>query len=177
MSQQLVLRARIILDCAAGGGSEEVVRTHGVSTQTVSKRRKRFAEGAPPRCMTFQDRKQRGSFETRRLRRSCKRRFSRPHEDKYTGVHDSSRRSWGVSQSSVSRIWRALNLKPHRQETFRLNTDDFFVEKVRDVVGIYMNPPEHAMVLCVDEKSQIGALERAQPVLPMVFGQPERKTP
>ena len=83
----------------------------------------------------------------------------------------------GVSQSSVSRVWRAFKLKPHRQGTFTLSTDDFFVEKVRDVVGLYMNPPDHAVVLCVDEKSQVQALERTQPVLPMVFGQPERRTP
>jgi transposase len=83
----------------------------------------------------------------------------------------------GVSQSSVSRVWRAFHLKPHRQVTFRLSTDDFFVEKVRDVVGLYMSPPDNAVVLCVDEKSQIQALERGQPVLPMVFGQPERRTP
>ena len=83
----------------------------------------------------------------------------------------------GVSQSSVSRIWRAFQLKPHRQKTFRLSTDDFFVEKVRDVVGIYMNPPDHAVVLCVDETSQVQALERGQPVLPMLFGQPKRRTP
>lgn len=83
----------------------------------------------------------------------------------------------GVSQSSVSRVWRAFKLKPHQQKTFRLSNDDFFVEKVRDVVGLYMNPPDNAVVLCVDEKSQIQALERGQPVLPMLFGQPERKTP
>jgi transposase len=83
----------------------------------------------------------------------------------------------GVSRSSVSRIWRAFRLKPHRRGTFTLSTDDLFVEKVRDVVGLYMNPPDHAVVLCVDEKSQIQALNRSQPVLPMVFGQPERVTP
>ena len=83
----------------------------------------------------------------------------------------------GVSQSSVSRVWRAFRIQPHRQETFTLSTDDFFVEKVRDVVGLYMNPPDHAVVLCVDEKAQVQALERLQPVLPMVFGVPERKTP
>jgi transposase len=82
----------------------------------------------------------------------------------------------GVSQSSVSRVWRAFQLRPHRRKTFTLSNDDFFVEKVRDVVGLYMNPPDHAVVLCVDEKSQVQALERRQPVLPLVFGQPERAT-
>ena len=82
----------------------------------------------------------------------------------------------GVSQSSVSRIWRAFHLKPHRRSTFTLSPDDFFVEKVRDIVGLYLNPPEHAVVLCIDEKPQVQALERHQPVLPMVFGKAERYT-
>jgi transposase len=82
----------------------------------------------------------------------------------------------GVSQSSVSRVWRAFQLKPHRRRSFTLSNDEFFVEKVRDIVGLYLNPPDHAVVLCVDEKSQIQALERRQPLLPMIFGQPERAT-
>jgi transposase len=82
----------------------------------------------------------------------------------------------GVSQSSVSRLWRAFQLKPHRRRTFTLSNDDFFVEKVRDIVGLYMRPPEHAVVLCLDEKTQVQALERHQPLLPMTFGQPERYT-
>ena len=82
----------------------------------------------------------------------------------------------GVSQSSVSRLWRAFQLKPHRRQSFTLSNDDFFVEKVRDIVGLYMSPPEHAVVLCLDEKSQIQALERHQPTLPMALGQPERYT-
>jgi len=82
----------------------------------------------------------------------------------------------GVSQSSVSRIWRAFKLRPWRTGTFTLSNDDFFVEKVRDVVGLYMNPPDRAVVLCIDEKSQIQALNRTQPLLPMDFGQPERRT-
>ena len=77
----------------------------------------------------------------------------------------------GVSRSSVSRLWRAFKLKPHRQDTFTLSTDDFFVEKVRDIVGLYMSPPDNAVVLCVDEKSAIQALERSQPLLPLDFGQ------
>jgi hypothetical protein len=80
-------------------------------------------------------------------------------------------RTTGVSQSSISRIWRAFQLKPHRRRTFTLSTDDFFVEKVRDVVGLYMSPPDHAVVLCLDEKSQIQALNRTQPVRPRDRGQ------
>jgi len=82
----------------------------------------------------------------------------------------------GMSQSAVSRVWRAFSLQPHRVETFKLSADPFFVEKVRDVVGLYLNPPEHALVLCVDEKSQIQAPDRTRPILPLRPGVPERQT-
>lgn len=82
----------------------------------------------------------------------------------------------GLSASTIGRIWRAFGLAPHRSESFRLSQDPLLVEKVRDIVGLYMNPPDHAVVLCVDEKSQIQALERAQPILPMSLGQPERRS-
>ena len=82
----------------------------------------------------------------------------------------------GLSQSSISRIWRAFSLQPHRTEGFKLSKDPLFVEKVRDIVGLYMNPPDKALVLCVDEKSQIQALDRTQPLLPMRPGQIERRT-
>ena len=82
----------------------------------------------------------------------------------------------GLSQSTVSRIWRAFGLQPHRTETFKLSPDPLFVEKVRDIVGLYLDPPDRALVLCVDEKSQIQALDRTQPLLPMRPGQPERRT-
>jgi transposase len=94
-------------------------------------------------------------------------------------THWSSRgmaRDCGLSVSTVQRIWRAFGLKPHRQETFKLSTDPDFVAKVRDVVGLYLSPPEHALVLCVDEKSQIQALDRSQTVFPMRPGQPERRS-
>ena len=82
----------------------------------------------------------------------------------------------GLSQSTVTRIWRAFGLQPHRTETFKLSPDPLFVDKVRDIVGLYMDPPERALVLCVDEKSQIQALDRTQPLLPMRPGQVERPT-
>ena len=82
----------------------------------------------------------------------------------------------GMSQSAVSRIWRAFSLQPHREDTFKLSKDPLFIEKVRDVVGLYMNPPDRALVLCVDEKSQIQALDRTQPLMPMDFGHPEQRT-
>ena len=83
----------------------------------------------------------------------------------------------GVSHDSVSRIWQAFGLKPHRTESFQLSNDPYYVEKVRDVVGLYMSPPENALVLCVDEKSQIQALQRSQPIMPLRSGSIERHTP
>jgi transposase len=85
-------------------------------------------------------------------------------------------RKSGISTSSVQRIWRAFGLQPHRAETFKLSTDPLFVAKVRDIVGLYMSPPDHALVLCVDEKSQVQALDRTQPLLPLSPGQPERRS-
>jgi transposase len=85
-------------------------------------------------------------------------------------------REVGLTQSAVSRIWRAFGLQPHRQETWELSKDPLFIEKVRDVVGLYLNPPERAVVLCVDEKSQIQALDRTAPILPMLPGTPQRAT-
>ena len=82
----------------------------------------------------------------------------------------------GLSQSAISRIWRAFALQPHRTETFKLSSDPLFIEKVRDIVGLYLNPPQRALVLCVDEKSQIQALDRTAPLLPMRPGQIERRT-
>ncbi len=85
-------------------------------------------------------------------------------------------RQTGMTQTAVSRIWRAFGLQPHRQETFKLSSDPLFVEKVRDIVGLYLDPPHKAMVLCVDEKSQIQALDRTQPILPLAPGIAERRT-
>src|SRR6059058_3139667 len=82
----------------------------------------------------------------------------------------------GLSQTAISRIWRAFVLQPHRSETFKLSKDPLFIDKVRDIVGLYLNPPDRALVLCVDEKSQIQALDRTQPLLPMRPGQAERRS-
>ena len=177
VSQQLVLRSKIILACASGMGTGEVASQLGVALQTVSKWRIRFAQagiaGLTDLPRPNVDRKISDEVVERLVRMTL--------ETAPSGqTHWSSRQlaaKLGVSQSTVSRVWRAFRLQPHRQDTFTLSTDDFFVEKVRDVVGLYMSPPEHAVVLCVDEKSQIQALERRQPVLPMVFGLPERTTP
>ena len=85
-------------------------------------------------------------------------------------------RASGHAPSTIHRIWRAFGLQPHRSETFKLSSDPFFVEKVRDIVGLYLAPPDRALVLCVDEKSQIQALDRSQPLLPMRPGQAERRS-
>ena len=85
-------------------------------------------------------------------------------------------RRCGLSQSTVSRIWRAFALQPHRAETFKISKDPLFIEKVRDIVGLYLNPPDRALVLCVDERAQIQALDRSQPLLPMRPGQAERRS-
>jgi transcriptional regulator with XRE-family HTH domain len=98
-----------------------------------------------------------------------------PEDATHWSTRAMSRRT-GMSQSAISRIWRAFALQPHRHETFKLSKDPLFIEKVRDIVGLYLHPPERAMVLCVDEKSQIQALDRSAPLLPMRPGQVERRT-
>jgi len=176
VSHQLVTRAKIILLCAESRGSGAIAAEVGVDARTVTKWRTRFAKGG---IESLAD----------RARPKTERRLSDEKVEEVVRTtlqttppgqtHWSTRqlaKKLGVSQSSVSRVWRAFKLQPHRQGSFTLSTDDFFVEKVRDVVGLYMNPPDNAIVLCVDEKSQIQALERSQPVLPMVFGKPARKT-
>lgn len=175
--QQQSLRAQVVLLSADGYSNQAIADQLGICGHTVGKWRRRFVDfrlaglGDAPRpkeSLRLSDRK-----VAEIVRKTL--------ESKPDGMtHWSSRllaKQVGVSQSTVSRVWRAFQLKPHRHETFSLSTDEFFVEKVRDVVGLYMNPPDHAVVLCVDEKSQIQALERSQPVLPMRPGTVERGTP
>jgi len=176
VSQALALRARIVRRCASGLSNQEVAEELGVTPQMVGKWRQRFV-----------DLRIAGLSDAPRPNVSRKLSDERVEELIRTtldatppgATHWSTRKlakRVGVSQSTVSRVWRAFQLRPHRRKTFTLSSDDFFVEKVRDVVGLYMNPPDHAVVLCIDEKSQVQALERRQPVLPLVFGQPERVT-
>ena len=175
-AQALALRSRIVLGCAEGRSNREVAAHLRTSEQTVSKWRRRFVEqrldglldaprsGAP---RTIDD--ARVDAVIARTLESVPR----------NATHWSTRtmaREMGLSQTAVSRIWRAFGLQPHRQETFKLSTDPLFVDKVRDIVGLYLNPPLKAMVLCVDEKSQIQALDRTQPILPLAPGIPERRT-
>ncbi len=175
-AQQLALRSRIVLRCADGLSNREVAKQLRVHEATVCKWRGRFVrkrlDGLPDDPRPGAPRKISDKTVERMVTMTLE---STPSDATHWSTRDLAKRI-GVSQSTVSRVWRAFNLQPHRVETFRLSNDPLFVEKVRDIVGLYMNPPNHGVVLCVDEKSQIQALERAQPLLPMRPGQPERRT-
>jgi transposase len=176
VSQALAQRARIVLACAEGKSNVVVAREVGVIEHTVSKWRKRFVKlGVDGLCDTPRPNVHRKLSDEKVeevIRATLE---TAPAAATHWSTRKMAKRS-GVSRSSVSRLWRAFKLRPHRQDTFTLSTDDFFVEKVRDIVGLYMNPPDHAAVLCVDEKSAIQALERTQPLLPMDFGQCVQRT-
>lgn len=175
-AQALAERARIVLAAAEGLKNAEVAQRLGIHRGTVRKWRARFAEHRldglldeprPGRPRTVSD-AQVEAVIVKTLEATPK-----------DATHWSTRamaREVGLSQSAVSRIWRAFGLQPHRQETWKLSRDPLFVEKVRDVVGLYLDPPERAVVLCVDVKSQIQALDRTAPILPMLPGTPERAT-
>jgi transposase len=175
-AQALAQRARIVLACADGQLNTAIARRLGVTAQTVGKWRWRFQAkrlnglldeprpGAPRR---IQD-----EHVEQVLAKTLE---STPRDATHWSTR-SMAKACGLSQSAVSRIWRAFALQPHRAETFKLSKDPLFIEKVRDIVGLYLNPPDKAMVLCVDEKSQIQALDRTQPLLPMRPGQAERRT-
>lgn len=175
-AQALALRARIVLACAEGAQNKQVAADLSIDPMTVGKWRRRFVER---RMDGLHDEPRSGAPRTVddvRIEAVIVRTLESTPPD---ATHWSSRgmaRASGLSVSTVQRIWRAFGLQPHRQETFKLSTDPLFVEKVRDIVGLYVAPPAHAMVLCVDEKSQIQALDRSQPLLPMRPGQVERRT-
>jgi len=172
-----VKRAKAILLMAEGLHHTQIAARVGFCSATVGTLRQRFSEtrleglsdlprSGPPRTI---DDQQIAQLIEKTLQ-------SKPP----AATHWSTRKmaqQMGISHDSVSRIWRAFGLKPHRADTFQISTDPYYVDKVRDVVGLYMSPPENALVLCVDEKSQIQALERSQPVLPMRSGKPEGHTP
>jgi transposase len=175
-AQRLALRSRIVLACAQGHSNTQVARDLQITSATVGKWRSRFLENrleglideprpGAPRIITDA---QVEEVITRTLE-------SKPK----AATHWSSRsmaQATGLSQTAIVRIWHAFGLQPHRSDTFKLSTDPLFVEKVRDVVGLYVSPPDKALVLCVDEKSQVQALDRTQPLLPLGPGQVERGT-
>jgi len=175
-AQALAQRSKIVLLVAEGLRTGEIAARLGVHRNTVAKWRRRFEaerldglvdEPRPGRPRTVTD-SDVDAVITKTLESAPK-----------DATHWSTRSmaaEIGLTQSAVHRIWRAFGLQPHRAETFKLSRDPQFVAKVRDVVGLYLNPPERAVVLCVDEKSQIQALDRTQPILPMQPGLPERAT-
>ena len=175
-AQGLALRARIVLLASQGLDNKTIAARTGAVENTVGKWRRRFAqarvdglfdEPRPGRPREIGDEE---IAETVRLTLE-----TTPKNATHWSLR-SMAQAVGHSPSTIHRIWSAFCLQPHRTETFKLSTDPLFVEKVRDIVGLYMAPPDHAMVLCVDEKSQIQALDRSQPVLPMRPGQIERRT-
>jgi transposase len=175
-ARHLAFRAKIVLRCANGENDVAVAAAMRASRTTVGKWRHRFIE---KRLDGLHDEPRPGAARkigddqveaviTKTLESTPR---GRTHWSTRTMAS-----SVGLSHSTIGRMWRAFGLKPHRTESFRLSQDPLLVEKVRDIVGLYMSPPDNAVVLCVDEKSQIQALERAQPVLPMDLGRPERRT-
>src|SRR5918998_1105492 len=175
-AQDLALRARIALRCAAGATNQAVAREVGVCAHTIGKWRERFAEH---RLDGLRDAPRSGAPRTVTDERVAEL-LVRTLETMPEGATHWSTRSMaaacGLSPATVQRVWRAFGLKPHRVETFTFSADPEFVDKVRDVVGLYLAPPDRALVLCVDEKTEMQALERTQPVLPMRPGQAERRT-
>jgi transposase len=175
-AQALALRSRIVLACAAGESNTAVATRVGCSAPTVGKWRARFVErrldglideprpGRPPTISAEQVE----DVVVSTLE-------STPANATHWSRAKMAERS-GLSRSTIGRIWRAFELKPHREDGFKLSGDPLFVEKVHDVVGLYLHPPEAAVVLCVDEKSQVQALSRSQPAFPMMPGMPEKRT-
>jgi transposase len=174
-AQALALRARIVLRLADGESSAAVARQARVHIQTVSKWRERFiargVDGLLDEPRPGQPRKISDAQIETVITRTLE---SKPPAATHWSTRTMAKAS-GLNQTAVSRIWRAFALQPHRTENFKLSHDPLFIDKVRDIVGLYMNPPERALVLCVDEKSQIQALERTSPLLPMRPAQVERR--
>ncbi|MFM7459526.1 MAG: IS630 family transposase [Burkholderiales bacterium] len=175
-TQALALRARIVLGCASGVDNKVVAARQRVTPQTVCKWRARFVEQRMDGLLDAPRPGAPRSIDDSRVDAVIAKTLEAvPAHATHWSTRDMAR-AMKMSQTAVTRIWRAFGLQPHRQETFKLSSDPLFVEKVRDIVGLYLNPPLKAMVLCVDEKSQIQALDRTQPILPLAPGIPERRT-
>lgn len=177
IARSLADRCRMILRCAEGLPNKVVAAQLGVHEHTVGKWRRRFVkdrvaglgdEPRPARPRTIADEE---------VARVIERTLTATPADATHWSLRSMAKASGLSHTTIRRIWTAFGLQPHRSETFHLSGDPLFVEKVRDIIGLYLSPPDRAVVLCVDEKSQIQALDREQPVLPMLPGMAERRTP
>ena len=172
----LARRARVVLACAAGLDNHTVAKKLRCSLGMVGKWRSRFLKA---RLDGLYDEPRPGAprkISDERVEQVVVRTLeSTPRGQTHWSTRELAQ-SMGMSRMTISRIWRAFGLQPHRTESFKLSPDPLLIEKVRDIVGLYMNPPEHAMVFCVDEKSQIQALDRTQPLLPLRPGQIERRT-
>ena len=175
-AQALALRSRIVLGAAAGERSIDIAARLGCTKSTVGKWRVRFAERGidglhdeprpgKPRTITDDD-----------VERVIVKTLEEAPADATHWSTRSMAAATGLNQTAISRIWRAFGLKPHQTESFKLSPDPQFIDKVRDIVALYLNPPDAAVVLCVDEKSQIQALDRSAPVLPLMPGVAERRT-
>ena len=175
-AQALALRARIVLACAEGRSNTAVAAELRVCVDTAGKWRSRFLEqrldGLLDQPRSGRPRMIDDADVERVIALTLE---TTPKDATHWSTRAMARRS-GLSHNTVSRIWRAFALQPHRTETFKLSADPLFIEKVRDIVGLYLNPPDRALVLCVDEKSQIQALDRTRPLLPLRPGQAERRT-
>ena len=175
-AQALALRARIVLAAAEGLSSSEVARGLGVRVGTVRKWRNRFAEQRLDGLLDEPRPGQPRKITDAQVEEVIVKTLERTPRDATHWSTRSMAREVGLNQSAVHRIWKAFGLQPHRQEAWKLSKDPQFIDKVRDVVGLYLDPPERAVVLCVDEKSQIQALDRTAPIFPMLPGVPERAT-
>lgn len=175
-AQALALRARIVLACGSGKSNTEVAHATRCSLPTVGKWRARFlrtgVDGLLDEPRPGAPRKLKDAQVENVIVKTLE---TQPAGATHWSTRSMARAS-GLSQSAISRIWRAFALQPHRSETFKLSRDPLFIDKVRDIVGLYLNPPDRALVLCVDEKSQIQALNRSQPLLPLRPGQVERRS-
>ena len=176
-AQALAQRSRIVLECAAGQTNQAVAARERVTPQTVGKWRRRFVERRLDGLVDEPRPGQPRRITDELVEQVIVKTLEEPPPD--GGTHWSTRRmaaATGLNQTAISKIWRTFGLQPHRVEHWKLSKDPLFVEKVRDVVGLYLDPPERAVVLCVDEKSQIQALDRTAPTLPMLPGTPARAT-
>jgi len=175
-AQGLALRARMVLLSAEGHTNAAVAGRLGINDATVGKWRRRYLEGGPGGLLDEPRPGAPRTIDDEAVERVIVKTLEQTPKNATHWSTRSMAAASGLSHASVARIWAAFGLQPHRSETFKLSKDPQFIDKVRDVVGLYLDPPERALVLCVDEKSQIQALDRTAPILPLLPTTPERRT-